>query len=295
MFDGSSTGDAMIKKQKYSYTALRYVHDVMTGEFVNVGVVLFVPSTATVKVKTRSTIGRIKDIFPDLQRVAFVNAMRTIDRGIKKVSKDCAETSLLSRDVDAGALARMALPSDDSSLQWSPVGGGLTDDVDKTFERLFERLVSRYDAAHSAHRRTDDDVWRPVRAKIAERNIDVELVKKTIVGSTDEIAFEHAWKNGKWHAYEPISLDMADADGIKDKARRWRGHLDAVHDGASEQVKLHLVIGAPSQKSLIPAYENAVKILSSSPFQPTIYSEDQIDELVNQFEDEVRAHVAVRQ
>jgi Protein of unknown function (DUF3037) len=291
MFDGSSTGDAMIKKQKYSYTALRYVHDVMTGEFVNVGIVLFVPSTATVKVKTRSTIGRIKDIFPDLQRVAFVNAMKAIDRGIKKVSKECAETSLLSRDVDAGALARMALPSDDSSLQWSPVGGGLTDDVDKTFERLFERLVARYDT-HSAHRRTDDDVWKPVRDKIAERNIDVELIKKTITGTSDEIAFEHAWKNGKWHAYEPISLDMADAEGIKDKARKWRGHLDAVHDGASEQVKLHLVIGAPSQLSLIPAYENAVKILSSSPFQPTIYSEDQIDELVDQFEDEVRAHAA---
>jgi Protein of unknown function (DUF3037) len=294
MLDRNSTGDAMIKKQKYSYTALRYVHDVMTGEFVNVGVVLFVPSTAIVKVKTRSTIGRIKDIFPDLQRIAFINSMKTIERGIEKVRTECAETSLLSRDVDAGALARMALPADDSSLQWSPVGGGLTDDVDKTFERLFERLVARYDT-HSTHRRTDDDVWKPVRAKIAERNINVELIKKIIVGTSDEIAFEHAWKNGKWHAYEPISLDMADAEGIKEKARKWRGHLDAVHDGVSEQVKLHLVIGAPTEPSLMPAYENAVKILGSSPFQPTIYSEDQIDKLVDQFEDEVRAHAAIAQ
>lgn len=281
----------MTMKQKYSYTALRYVHDVMTGEFVNVGVVMFVPHTATVKVRTRSTIGRIKDIFPDLKRTAFTSAMRAIDRGILKVSKQCAETSLLTREMDAGSLARMALPADDSSLQWSPVGGGLTDNVEKTFDRLYERLVARYDT-HATHRRTDDDVWRPVRDKIAERGIDVHLVEKVIVGTSDQISFDHAWKNGKWHAYEPISLDMADAEGIKDKARKWRGHLDAVHDGATEQVKLHLVMGAPHDSSLMPAYNSAVKILSNSPFEPSIYSEDQIDELVDEIEDEVRSHAS---
>jgi hypothetical protein len=220
--------------------------------------------------------------------------MRAVEQGVKKVAKECADTSLLSREVDAGALARMALPADDSSLQWSPVGGGLTDNVEKTFDRLYERLVARCDT-HSTHRRTDDDVWRPVREMIAERNIAVQLVKKTIVGTTDEIAFERAWKNGQWHAYEPISLDLADADGIKDKARKWRCHLEAVHDGVSEQVKLHLVVGAPRDPSLIQAYEGAVKILGSSPFQPSIYREDQVDELVDQIEDEVRAHAAANQ
>ena len=85
---------------------------------------------------------------------------------------------------------------------------------------------------------------------------------------------------------------MADAEGIKDKARKWRGHLDAVHDGATEEVKLHLVMGAPHDPSLIPAYHSAVKILRNSPFQPSIYTENQIDQLVDEIEDEVRSHAS---
>ena len=34
----------MTAKQPFTYVVLRYVHDVLTGEFVNVGVALVLPS-----------------------------------------------------------------------------------------------------------------------------------------------------------------------------------------------------------------------------------------------------------
>jgi hypothetical protein len=92
--------------------------------------------------------------------------------------------------------------------------------------------------------------------------------------------YKHAWKNGDWHAFEPISFDLADAEGIKEKARRWRGHLKAVADGASEQINLSLIRGAPSDPSLMPAYENAQKILANAPFEPKLYLESMLDQLV---------------
>jgi hypothetical protein len=277
----------MSDRRTYSYTVLRYVHDLLTGEFINVGVVIYVPSLSLVKVKTRPTIGRIKNAFPDLRRTAFTSAMKSIARGLRTVAKQHADKQLLSSEMDAGSVARLALPADDSSLQWSPVGGGVTDDVDRTVERLYERLVGRYDSP-SHHRRTDEDIWRPVREKIAERKVPVQLEEKILVGATDEIVFKHAWKNGKWQAYEPISLDMADAEGIKDKARRWLGHLSAVAD-ADEKVKLHLVVGLPQDQSLMTAFDSALAILGKAPFEPSIYREDQVEELVNQIEDQVQA------
>jgi hypothetical protein len=281
----------MIEKHPYSYTVLRYVHDVTTSEFVNVGIVLHVPSECRLLVRTRHTIGRIKVVFPDLNRQAFVEAMASVERGIKRVAKDIATCGMLPCDGDAATYARRALPADYSSLQWSPLGTGLTDNADKTFERLYERFVTRYDE-HSARRRSDDDVWRPVRDLLEERRIAVPLEKKEIAGKTDTISFDRTWKNGVWHAYEPVSLDLADADGIKDKARRWLGHLAAVADGPSDQFKVYFILGKPQVASLLPAYESAKAILSRAPGAPAIFEDDQVDRLVSSIEDEYRAHLA---
>lgn len=46
-------------KVAYSCTLLRYVHDVLTGEFLNVGVVLVVPTMGRVLFKTHDTIDRL--------------------------------------------------------------------------------------------------------------------------------------------------------------------------------------------------------------------------------------------
>lgn len=279
-----------MKKTAYGYVVLRYVHDVITGEFVNVGLVMHAPETQRVKSKTRSSMGRLKATFPDLDRAAFVAAMRSVTRALGKVEKQFQSDGMLKQFEDAKSFAHLAVPIDDSSLQWSSVSTGLTDDFDKTFDRVYQRMVTRYDQ-QSVIRRSDEDVWRPIREKIAERKISVPFEEKTIVGATDQIEFKHAWKNGAWHAYEALSLDLADADGIKDKARRWRGHLDAVFEGKSDpNLKLNFILGAPTDPKLASAYENAVAILGHSPSKPKIYREGQIDDLVSEIEDEVRAH-----
>jgi hypothetical protein len=87
-------------------------------------------------------------------------------------------------------------------------------------------------------------------------------------------------------------MDLADAEGIKDKARLWLGHLAAVADGPSEPFKVYFLLGAPQDWSLRPAFDTAKAILSKSPFAPSIYDETQIDDLVSDIEDEFRAHQA---
>ena len=45
----------MSNELSYTYTVLRYVHDVMTGEFVNVGLVVHSPAANFFRVETRSS------------------------------------------------------------------------------------------------------------------------------------------------------------------------------------------------------------------------------------------------
>lgn len=274
-----------MKMRPYTFTVLRYVHDIMTSEFVNVGIVLYVPSIGLVKEKTSLSIGRIRCVFPNLDRKAYSDSIKAIRKAIGGVG---AQKN--SETADARSIASMGVPVDDSSFQWSACGSGITDDPDKALHQLYARLVKYYDNKSPA-RRTDDDVWRLVRDKLQEKNVQVKLEEKTIVGTDDQIEFKHAWKNGVWHAYEPVSLDLADADGIKDKARRWRGHLSAVADGASEPLKLHLIVGTPQNQLLMPAYKRALTILKHSAFSPEVYEENQIDRLIERIEDEVSTHV----
>lgn len=281
----------MNTKHRYTYVILRYVHDVVTGEFINVGLVMHSSKVGFVKYQVRTSIGRIKSVFPDFERDAFLRVMKTVNKSIAAYQKRCEQGDLLDREQDAASLGKMAVVHDDSSLQWSKLGGGISSDLNQTFERLYSRLVSKYDH-RSTHRRTDDEVWKPVRQLLDERSVPVSFEEKTISGKADEISFKRAWKNGVWHAYEALSFDLADADGIKDKARRWRGHLEAASDGVHDEIILNFIVGAPRNQSLLNAYDGALKILQSSPFSPKIYEEQEIFKLVDHIEDEVRDHLS---
>lgn len=43
---------------------------------------------------------------------------------------------------DASAISQKVLPDDDSSLQWSRPGGGLTDDPEKSLQDIYRRMVT---------------------------------------------------------------------------------------------------------------------------------------------------------
>lgn len=277
----------------YTYTILRYVHDPRAGEALNVGVVLHVAAERKLLARVRSTFGRVKAAFPDLDGEAFKQALREVERGIERVAREIEKGGLLAAAGDAAAFARRGMPEDDSALQWSPVGSGLTADAQATLERLYDRFVQRHDD-RVRRRRDDEDIWRPVRERLDARGVSVPFEEKTFAGEVDAITFRHAWKNGQWHAYEGVSLDLASQDSIMEKARRWVGHLTTVKDGLAEPLKLHLIIGAPQEQGLGEAYRKALTMMRKAPLGPEVVEEDAIDDLVSRIEDEVRAHAQDR-
>lgn len=278
----------MTDKLPYTYSVLRYVHDVAAGERVNVGVVLYCPKAHYFGARLRHTHGRFSDLFPDLDPAAFKASMSALERGFRTVSEACKRDDLFRPKADAVSLACSVLPADDSSLQWSSLGSGLTADPERQLEHLYQRLVSRYDEKHQ-HRRTDAEVWRPVRERLDRANLSSKLMHKVIRGTVDELEFEHAWKNGAWHCYEALSFDLATVDGIKAKARNWIGHLAAVRD-SPEKFKPYFIVGAPSDRKLLGAYQDGLAILRQSPIESEVYPEADVDQLVRRIEDEIRAH-----
>lgn len=248
----------------YTYTVLRYVHDVGTGEFMNIGVVISSQDGPYLRAKFKSAFGRVKNAFPSLDTEVFKARIRQLQASFD----DIAEGDLIGkggRETSVHKVVHSVVPADDSSLQWSPVGSGLSKDLEGTLETLFSKFVTRFDHdAMSEYRKKDEDVWKSFRTELEMRNVLPRLEQKTIEVADDSISFEHAWKNGEWHCYEPISFDLASDRSIKDKAHRWLGQLASV-SGSRDAFKVYFLVGKPCNLKLHRAYEKALSILKKAP------------------------------
>ena len=91
----------MTEKRAYSYAVLRYVHDMVSGEALNVGVVMHAPAASFLKARTRKTVGRLKQAFPDLDPAAFADAMQAVDCGFSTIAKQANGMSLFDARSDA--------------------------------------------------------------------------------------------------------------------------------------------------------------------------------------------------
>lgn len=273
----------------YTYTVLRYVHDTSTGEFVNVGVALYAPEARYSSAQCRTTYGRLSRLFPGVHGEHFKSLMRHIQARFEEFGERLASELPLTSARNVLELAQAVLPQDDSSLQWSPAGSGRTDNPSETLERLFERMVTRYDERPQRAHRSEDDVWRHFKRGLEEHRLLHYFQPKKITVQDDEVEFEYAWKNGVWHCLEPISFDLAEADSIRDKAHKWLGQMTSVQT-ADERFRLYLLVGQPQQDELRPAFESAISILRKMPVEKEIFLEQDVANLTERIAREVRTH-----
>ena len=273
----------------YTYTVLRYVHDITTGEFVNVGVALYAPERRYVSALCRSTYGRLNKVFPGINAEHFKALMRHIQFQFERLGDEIANELPLKTASSVLELAHGILPRDDSALQWSPAGAGRTDDPASTLERLFERMVMRYEDKPSKEGRSEDDVWRHFKRNLETRQLLHYFEPKMVSVPDDEYEFQHAWKNGVWHCLEPLSFDLTTPSGIKDKAHRWLGTMTSIRQ-TSDELHLYVLIGQPQGDKLSTAFENALSILRKAPVRSTIYLEQEADALADKIAAEVEEH-----
>jgi hypothetical protein len=279
----------MSERQPYTYVLLRYRHDPLAGEFANVGVVLHAPRGRFLAAKLRATAGpRLTRMFPAMSVRAFRTGLQSIERGIAKLaSRDGGD--LLSTLGDASMLARRVLPVDDSSFVWDPVGSGLSVDPAQTLAKLYERFVTQFDARPKGSAHDDATVWRPVHDLLVARDIADRLSPKTISSAADQVEFEHAWKNGAWHVYQPLSFDLSTDDHIRDKAAKWAGHLLGL-SGADEDFRPHFIVGPPSSSAMRDAYERALDLLRLPEAGAEVVEVSEAAGLVDRIAEAVRAH-----
>ena len=282
----------MKKRASYTYTVLRYVHDVATGEFINAGVVLLSPEFKFIGARCRETYGRLSRTFPDVDGSTFRSLVSFVQCAIENRAADLRTANLFDPfPKTALEIGQAVLPQDSSSLQWSSAGSGLTDDPERELNNLFDRMVMRYEKDDQSARRTDEEVWDVFKKPLQKRQVAANLQPRKFVTDDDEVEFKHAWKNGVWHCLSPVSLDLTTAEGMRDKAHRWLGLLTSIKS-LQDQIKVYLLIGEPHIEALQAEMEKAVSILRKIPIDKEIVREPEADKFSIWFAKEIHEHAA---
>ncbi|WP_341224827.1 DUF3037 domain-containing protein [uncultured Arcticibacterium sp.] len=223
--------------KNYQYQLVRYVHDQFTGEFVNLGIVVYSPDDRFLKCKISLSTKRIKGLFPESRSGFIQKQLRDMKQRIKHIAAQQSELFKFSDSLEKITL--MVIPPDDSALMFSEVKVALDINFDLALEDLFSELVLRYLPKKDGVRRlNDEEVWKSKYKNFFDKyHVSSKLGKHDIRTDNDVFSFDRAWKNEIWHCYQPVSFDLKESDSVKDKVYKWSGRLTELN---KSEEKIHI-------------------------------------------------------
>jgi hypothetical protein len=275
----------------YSFSVLRYFHDGVTAEFVNVGVAVYSGDKPFLQARCTTQYGRITRMFERIDGDRFKQLVRYIEDEVTTLGQKLPQHALpfAALETSLESLLKRVLPPDDSAIQFSPPGYGVSPNLEHTLAELFERYVERYAGEQDFPSRSDDEVWRVFRAPLERRNVISHLAPKKIVAPDYEYEFRAGWKNNVWHVYEPVSFDLVEPTSVVEKANRWLGRSASLSE-SDEPFKLHLLIGEPKDPRLHGAFQKANNILRKMSGNPEFIMESAADAFAADLERELGVH-----
>jgi hypothetical protein len=276
-------------KVAYSFSVLRYVHDPTTQEFVNIGVAVFSAEAKYLQAKCTLNYGRITDMFQEIDGARFRQVSRFIQDQICSAGQSQEVSLPFSQSMTIEQALARVLPPDDSAIQFSKSGVGLSSDLDRTLAELYKRHVEQYVPTTSEAGRTDEDVWRVFKEPLDRVMVTPRLSPKLIVAPDFEYDFQRSWKNEIWHVYEPLSFDMIKSSSILDKANRWVGRATSLAD-SSEPFRMHMLLGEPADSRLRGTFIKAQNILYKMPGKKEFIRESEAEDFAAELAREVAKH-----
>jgi 5S rRNA maturation endonuclease (ribonuclease M5) len=276
--------------KKYQYQVIRYMHDRITGEFVNVGIVLYQPDSRLFKCKTIKKYSRLSNFFGEVNGKFLLSNLRQFEREVAKINAQMNVPigSLYPDGINLESITSLILPKDDSALYCSELKEGIDISGDTALEHIYSRLVGKYSKEVTTKLQSDEDVWRNVyKSYFDHYKVTSALKPHAVKTENDTFEFERAWKNGVWHCFQTLNFNLKKDNNIKDKAYKWSAILDELAT-TNEQVHIYLLTSLPKdengefvERKLSQEHKN---------LKVTLIKERQAEVLAEQMQKELEAH-----
>jgi hypothetical protein len=286
-----------MSRERYSYCFLRYHHDLVGGEFGNIGVLLWAPDSQFLGFRCSSRYSRLSKFFMEFDsddyRGMVSRLVTQFDRLAEEYLKDKYLPAIQEKPASARELAVMVVPEDDGAIRWSRSQGGLTESPEVELEAVFERFINSKNMVIQTDRRDDRAVYESVYKSVFEDEVIKPVIESYKVKSElAEYDFNNAWKNGSWNVFETLSFDYSDKDRLEGKAFKWDSQVRHLAE-AEEPPNIHLLLGEPRGEHR-SVYDKAKDILASSRHDTgvVLVEEDEVADFKNELRAKVESHLA---
>lgn len=277
--------------KKYQYQIIRYMPDHFTGEYINVGIVLYAKEERFLASKTTGRYKRITAFYPPANGKWIIKLLQNFDRQIRAASEELNE--LFQPHDSLEEVTASILIRDSNAVQLSEVRWGIDMNLEAALDDLYHSLVEKY-ILSPAETKTmlDIDVWRTKYKQYFEKyGVEKRLVVHEINVPKDVISFDMSWKNEVWHSYEPLSFVLQEKESIKDKVYKWAGKLQGLQQ-AEEPLHLTLMTSITDEhKDMEPFIFEYLKV-DTEMLKVRIVSEDKAEALAKEIKEEIDKHDA---
>jgi hypothetical protein len=268
------------------------MHDQFTGEFVNLGVIVYAPAYSFLDAIFTSKYSRITSMFPDANGKFISKLVRDFEMALNPIKSQLKEIIRPSKDL--ASITQSLLPNDDSALQLTKVNTAIDLFLDGALQDLYVDMVEKYMANdNSVHSISDSDVWKLKYKKyFDDLKLTEKLQKHVVTTKFDEFAFDKSWKNEIWHCYEPVSFDLINEDNIKDKVYKWKGRISEI-DETDEKIHLTFLTQLPHTHTKLKTFITESLNIKTDNVEVELVSENDapnIAQKVNKLMEEHESH-----
>lgn len=277
--------------KKFQYQVVRYRHDRVTGEFVNVGIIVYEESTGYLDSFFINKYSRITQFFENVDGNYLVKVLKQFKKEIEQ--RSAVYNGLFSNEYKSlTEISESVLPKNDSSLFCSEVRTAIDLDIKIAALDLYERIVDRYISEADKTIKDDNYVWKNIYKKYFDAcNITDKLTSHTVITANDTIQFDKTWKNGVWNCFESVSFDLKKEETIKNKIYRWSGVLNEL-ENASEKINLYFLTALPSNKDkkLTKFIKDTFNEEKYKTIKVELITEKDAEKLTKTFKEKIESH-----
>lgn len=273
----------------YQFVIIRYVHNLSTEEFVNIGILLWEPRERRVFYLLSERYSRLSNFFEGFNSNGYRSMLRQLKSNMRAVQRN---ERLLREARSVQDLAETVVSKGPSCFQWSEQMGGVAEDLSIRVRAIFANIVDRHYEKRERSRRTEHEIYRDMHKRLVQTLRKLDLLKKlesdiVIQGQHFGHKFRIGWQNGTQQFLEPISFDYSQGMDLVEKAYVWSGRLQDL----SKQTKFKMtgVVAPPANEQLKKYYDEALKILEESPSIRTIVEEDKFESFLPEIKQDLLA------
>lgn len=129
----------------YQYQILRYYPDIVVEEFVNAGLVFFIPEERKIISRIIEHTSRIGSLFHGIDNRYIHKQLKIVDNWINTQGQKLLNRLDNNDYSSIDKITELILPANDSSLKFSDIRSGVTENTERTFEELYIRFISKYE------------------------------------------------------------------------------------------------------------------------------------------------------